>query len=59
MQILPVGTTAVGAPTGSLAHDEGTGQHLTQGTEAADEFAAQFEVGFAWHSILTLILVSE
>jgi hypothetical protein len=49
MQIPAVGTAAVGAATGALALDEGTWEHLTESTEAADEPATQFEVGVAGH----------
>ena len=58
MQILAVGTVAVGATTGALALDEGAGEHLAERTEAADEPATQFEVGVSGHC-LTLIIVSE
>ena len=49
MQILTVGAMAVGAATGAFALDEGAGEHLTEGTEAADESATQFEIGIAGH----------
>src|SRR6266568_6470606 len=49
MQILAVGTMAVGATAGALALDERAWKHLAKGTEAADEFATQFEIGVARH----------
>ncbi|MBZ5620965.1 MAG: hypothetical protein LAQ69_19890 [Acidobacteriia bacterium] len=59
MQILPVGTVAIGATAGTFALDEGAGEHLAERTEAANESATQFEVGVACHFVLTLIIVSE
>ncbi len=49
MQILTIGAMAVGAATGAFALDEGAGEHLAEGTEAADESATQFEIGVAGH----------
>jgi hypothetical protein len=34
-----------GLATGPLAFDKRAGQHFTEQTKAADEFAAQFQVG--------------
>ena len=51
--------TAVGPAAGALAFDKGAGQHFAERTEAADEFAAQFQVGVGGSLHLTLIIVSE
>jgi len=37
----------VGLAAGASAFDKRAGQHFAESTEAADEFAAQFQVGFA------------
>src|ERR1700684_514703 len=50
---------AIGLPLRALAFDKGAGQHFAERTEAADEFAAQFQVGIGGLFHLTLILVSE
>jgi hypothetical protein len=46
VQAFAVGAMAVGAATGAGAFDKRAGQHFAESTEAADEFAAQFQVGF-------------
>jgi hypothetical protein len=61
--ILPVQAFAVGAMTGGLAtgplaFDKRAGQHFTEQTEAADEFAAQFQIGNAGWFQMTPIMVS-
>src|SRR5438552_7438432 len=48
MQAFAVGTMTVGPAAGASAFDKRAGQHFAESTEAADEFAAQFQVGFAW-----------
>jgi hypothetical protein len=47
VQAIAVGATTVGPATGAFALDKRSGQHFAQSTEATDEFAAQFQVGFA------------
>jgi hypothetical protein len=59
MEVLAVGAMAVGPATGALALDERTREHFAEGAEAANEPAAGFEIGFAGHFCLTLIIVSE
>jgi hypothetical protein len=49
----------VGPATGPFAFDKRAGQHFAESTEAADEFAAQFQVGFARWPHMTLILMSD
>jgi hypothetical protein len=49
----------VGPAAGTFAFDKRAGQHFAERTEAADEFAAQFQVGLAGRFYMTLILVSE
>jgi hypothetical protein len=48
-----------GLAAGASAFDKRTGQHFAESAEAADEFAAQFQVGFAGRFHMTLIIVSE
>src|SRR6266481_8540760 len=50
---------AVGPTAGAFAFDKRAGQHFAERTEAADEFAAQFQVGLAGRFHMTLMLVSE
>ena len=59
VKALSVSAMAVGPATGAFAFDKRAGQHFAERAEAADEFAAQFQVGFAGHFHMTLILVSE
>src|ERR1017187_271254 len=59
MEVNAVGAMAGGAATGALAFDKRSGQHFTQRTETADEFAAQLQVRVAGRSHMTLIIVSE
>jgi hypothetical protein len=59
MKVLAVGATAVGLAARTLAFGKGAGQHFAERTEAADEFAAQFEVGIGGRVQLTLISMSE
>ena len=44
MQLLAVGTTAGGFAALAVAFDEGAGQHLAQGGEAADEAPAAGQI---------------
>jgi len=46
VQVFAVGTMTVGPAAGTFAFDKRAGQHFAEITEAADEFAAQFQVGF-------------
>ena len=48
VQAFAVGAMAAGPAAGASAFDKRAGQHFAESTEAADEFAAQFQVGFAW-----------
>jgi hypothetical protein len=41
-----------------VAFDKRAGQHFAEQTEAADEFAAQFQVGLSGCFHMTLIIVS-
>jgi hypothetical protein len=59
MKALAIGAMAVGAAASALAFDERAGQHVAQRTKAADEPAAQIEVGIDGLCYMTLILVSE
>ena len=59
VKALAVGATTVGAAAGAIAFDKRAGEHFAERTEAADEFAAQFQVGIAWRPHMTLIIVSE
>jgi hypothetical protein len=59
VQAIAVGATTVGPATGAFALDKRSGQHFAQSTEATDEFAAQFQVGFAGRSHMTLVLASD
>jgi len=59
VQAFAVGAMTGGPATGPLAFDKRTGQHFAEQTEAADEFAAQFQVGFAGWFYMTGTIVSE
>src|SRR5437660_10174759 len=59
MKVLAVGAMTVGLSTSSFAIDKGAGQHLTERTETANEFAAELQVGIGGRFHMTLILVSE
>ena len=59
VKVLAVGAMAVGPAAGAFAFDKRAGQHFAERTEAADEFAAQFQVGIAGWFHMTLIIVSE
>src|SRR2546425_3432684 len=59
MQVLAVGAMTVGVAAGAFALDKGAGQHFAERTKAADESAAQFQVGIGRRFHMTLILVSE
>src|SRR5438034_9913891 len=59
VQAFAVGAMTVGLAAGASAFDKRAGQHFAESTEAADEFAAQFQVGFAGRFHMTLIIVSE
>src|SRR5258708_30033176 len=59
MKAFSVSAMAVGTTTGAFAFDKRAGQHFAERAEAADEFAAQFQVGFAGRFHMTLIIVSE
>jgi hypothetical protein len=47
-----------GLATGPLAFDKRAGQHFAEQTEAADEFAAQFQVGIVGWFHMTPMMVS-
>src|SRR5258708_250417 len=47
VQAFAVGAMTVGLAAGASAFDKRAGQHFAESAEAADEFAAQFQVGFA------------
>ena len=47
MQTFAVGTMTAGPAAGARAFDKRAGQHFAESIEAADEFAAQSQVGFA------------
>jgi hypothetical protein len=49
MEVLAVGAMAVGASAPAFAFDEGAGEHIAEGAEAANEPAAGFEIGVAGH----------
>jgi hypothetical protein len=49
MKLDAVGAAAGGLAAGAGAHDEGAGEHLAEGAEAADESAAQVEFGIGGH----------
>jgi hypothetical protein len=51
VQVLAIGAVAGGLAAGALAFDKGAGQHIAQRTKAANEPAAQFEVGIARHTV--------
>src|SRR5260370_20457873 len=59
VKVVAVGAAAVGPAAGAFAFDKGAGQHFAERTEAADQFAAQFQIGFAGLFHMTLIIVSE
>ena len=59
MQVLAVGAMTVGLSTSAFALDKGAGQHFTERTETANEFAAEFQVGITGVFYMTLIIVSE
>ena len=59
VQALAVGAMTVGPAASAFAFDKRAGQHFAESTEAADEFAAEFQVGFAGRFHMTLIIVSE
>jgi hypothetical protein len=59
VQAFAVGAMTGGLATGPLAFDKRAGQHFAEQTEAADEFAAQFQVGFAGQFNMTDTIVSE
>ena len=59
VQAFAVGAMSGGLATGPLAFDKRAGQHFAEQTEAADEFAAQFQVGFAGWFHMTGMIVSE
>ncbi len=46
VQAFAIGAMTGGPTTGPLAFDKRAGQHFPEQTEAADELAAQFQVGF-------------
>src|ERR1039457_4565312 len=50
---------AVGPAAGAFAFNKRAGQHFAERTEAANEPATQFQVGFAGRLHMTLIIVSE
>ena len=59
VQALAVSAMTVGSAAGTLAFDKRAGQHFAERTEAANELAAQRQVGLAGRFHMTLILVSE
>src|SRR5258707_7553662 len=59
VQAFAVGAMTAGLAAGASAFDKRARQHFAESTEAADEFAAQFQVGFAGRFHMTLIIVSE
>ena len=59
MKVFAVGAMTIRAAAGTLPFDERAGQHFTERTEAANEFAAQFQAGVAGRFHMTLIIVSE
>jgi hypothetical protein len=59
VQAFAVGTMTGGLATGPLAFDKRAGQHFAEQTEAADEFAAQFQIRFAGWFHMTVMVVSE
>ena len=59
MQVVAVGAMTVGPAASALAFDKRAGQHFAESTEAADELAAELQVGFARRLHMTLIIVSE
>jgi hypothetical protein len=46
VQAFAVRTMTTGSAAGALAFDKRAGQHFAESPEAADELAAQFQVGF-------------
>ena len=52
VQVLAVGTAAVGLATGALALDERTRKHFAQSAETADEATAQLQFRIAGHKCL-------
>src|SRR5664279_1651923 len=50
---------AVGPAAGAFAFNKRAGQHFAERTEAANEPATQFQVGFAGRLHMTPIIVSE
>ena len=59
VKALAVGAMTVGPAAGPFAFHKRAGQHFAERAEATDEFAAQFQVGYAERFNMTLILVSE
>jgi len=59
VQVFAVGAMTGGLAAGTLAFDKRAGQHFAKSPEAADEFAAQFQVGFVGGFHMTCIVVSE
>ena len=58
LQALAVGAMTAGLAAGAFAFDKRAGQHFAESTQAADEFAAQFQVGFVRRLHMTLMIVS-
>ena len=52
VQVLAVGTAAVGLATGALALDERTRKHFAQSAETADEATTQLQFRIAGHTSL-------
>ena len=49
VQLFAIGATTIGFSAFAVAFDKGAGQHLPQGSQTADEPAAQIELEIAWH----------
>jgi hypothetical protein len=54
VQMLPVGTMALGLAAGAPALEERAGEHLAQSAETADETTAQLQLRVAGHKGLLL-----
>jgi len=52
MQVFAVGAMAIRPAADALPFDEGTGEHVAEGAEAADEPTAGFELRVGWHFLV-------
>jgi len=53
IQVLAVGAMTAGPPTRALTFDEGSREHVAEGSEAADQASTDFEIGIARLGLLS------